>query len=109
MKILEKFLDEFSKIWREGLTVTVSNFQSVVRNAPLSRAIVDSIRSQETFVESVFNMRANAQGNQGPEREAFKVQFGEFSNESLAAIAQNITERLWMDEDDFQVRHNCIE
>ena len=54
-------------------------------------------------------MRANAQGNQGPEREAFKVQFGEFSNESLAAIAQNITERLWMDEDDFQVSHNCIE
>lgn len=50
-------------------------------------------------------MRANAQGNQGPEREAFKVQFGDFSNESLAAIAQNITERLWMDEDDFQVRH----
>ena len=50
-------------------------------------------------------MRANAQGNQGPEREAFKVQFGDFSNESLAAIAQNITERLWMDEDDFQVGH----
>jgi len=50
-------------------------------------------------------MRANAQGNLGPEREAFKVQFGDFSNESLAAIAQNITERLWMDEDDFQVRH----
>ena len=56
-------------------------------------------------------MRANAQGNQGPEREAFKVQFGEFSNENLAAIAQNITERLWMDEDDFQVSHkvNALE
>ena len=50
-------------------------------------------------------MRANAGGIQGPEREAFKVQFGDFSNESLAAIAQNITERLWMDEDDFQVGH----
>ena len=51
-------------------------------------------------------MRANSAGNQGPEREAFKVQFGDFSNENLAAIAQNITERLWMDEDDFQVSHN---
>ena len=50
-------------------------------------------------------MRANAGGIQGPEREAFKVQFGDFSNENLAAIAQNITERLWMDEDDFQVSH----
>lgn len=51
-------------------------------------------------------MRANAAEQiQGPEREAFQVQFGGFSNENLAAIAQNITERLWMDEDDFQVGH----
>ena len=52
-------------------------------------------------------MRANTQGNQGPEREAFKIQFGDFSNEDLAAIAQNITERLWMDEDDFKVIHRA--
>ena len=40
----------------------------MVRNAPLSRAIIDSIRSQETFVEAVLNMRANAQEQiQGPE------------------------------------------
>lgn len=51
-------------------------------------------------------MRANTQGNQGPEREAFKIQFGDFSNEDLAAIAQNITERLWMDEDDFKFVSN---
>lgn len=86
---------------------------SVVRNAPLSKGIIDAIRSQELFVEEVFKLREE-RGLQAlefpglssidrelvtdltPEQQlAHMVE--NLDVETIASIAQNITERLWDD------------
>ena len=91
----------------------VVDAHSVVRNAPLSKGIIAAIRSQELFVEEVFKMREE-RGLQAlqfpglssidrelvtdltPEQELAHM-VADLDVETIASIAQNITERLWDD------------
>ena len=95
----------------QDILKAVVSAHGMVRNAPLSSGIRNAIRSQELFVEEVFKMRAERmlQGFGAPLREMVTGLSPEqelartvedLDPETIASMAQNITESLWWDKFD---------